>query len=153
MIEDILISDIPELMDIRNSVQENVLSNPNRFSESDYAEYIFQRGFGLLYRVENLIQGFAVIDLQKQNIWALFVRNGKERKGLGRELHNSLLKKYFSKQRETLNLSTEPNTYAEKFYEIAGWEKVGKNEDGEIVFLMSAERYESLGSEGAGFYH
>jgi GNAT superfamily N-acetyltransferase len=133
------IEDISQMQTVRNSVKENVLSDPALVSYSDYLEYITQRGKGWVAEEDGMIIGFSVADLVDKNIWALFVLPGFEKKGIGKKLHELMLHWYFSQTKEPVWLSTAPRSRAESFYRKAGWKDVGFYGKGEIKFEMSYE--------------
>lgn len=130
------LADIPALQIIRNSVRENVLSNPDLVTYSDYVLFLQDRGKGWLCEYDGKIAGFAVVDMLDHNIWALFVHPDAEGKGIGRQLHDLMLDWYFAQTVETVWLGTAPNTRAEKFYRTAGWKEVGMHGSGEVKFEM-----------------
>jgi GNAT superfamily N-acetyltransferase len=135
------ISDIPQIQIVRNSVKENVLSNPALVSDEDCEEYITQRGKGWVCEIDNVVVGFSIADLQDHNIWALFVMPEYEGQGIGRALHDMMLHWYFEQTRDTVWLSTAPQSRAERFYRAAGWKENGIYGKGEIKFIM---RFEDL---------
>lgn len=129
--------DIPRIQIIRHSVKENILSDPNLVTDADCEEYITKRGKGWVCEMDNLVVGFAIADIQENNIWALFILPEFEKMGIGKKLHDTMLKWYFSQTDKTVWLSTSPNTRAETFYRKAGWKEVGNYGKGEIKFEMS----------------
>ena len=129
--------DIPRIQIIRHSVKENILSDPNLVTDADCEEYITKRGKGWVCEMDNLVVGFAIADIQENNIWALFILPEFEKMGIGKKLHDTMLKWYFSQAGKTVWLSTSPNTRAETFYRKAGWKEVGNYGKGEIKFEMS----------------
>ncbi|HYJ65130.1 MAG TPA: GNAT family N-acetyltransferase [Parafilimonas sp.] len=131
------IADIPQMQIVRHLVKENVLSNPVLVTDEDCKNYITIKGKGWVCEVNNFIIGFSIADLVDKNIWALFVHPEFERKGIGKKLHDTMLTWYFNQTRETVWLSTAPNTRAEKFYRKAGWKDVGKHGKKEIKFEMN----------------
>ena len=122
---------------IRIAVKENILPDPGMITEDEYAEFLIKHGKGWLCEIDNKIAGFAIVDLVKNNIWALFVEPSYEKKGIGRKLHDTMLDWYFIHTKEKLWLGTSPNTRAEIFYRKAGWKEIGKRPNGEIHFEMS----------------
>ena len=78
------------------------------------------------------------MDLEAHNVWALFVHPDVEKKGVGRQLHDAMIRWYFSQTTETLWLGTEPNSRAAGFYRKAGWTEVGKHGSNEIRFEFYA---------------
>ena len=140
------INDIPQIQVVRHAVKENVLSNPALVTDDDCREFLLVRGKGWVCEIENRIVGFAITDLKKDNIWALFVHPGHERKGIGKKLHRLMLDWYFSQNKLSVWLGTSPNTRAEKFYRKAGWRETGKRANGEIKFELTSEEWRELGS-------
>lgn len=141
MIREAILSDIPQLHIIRNAVKENRLSNPDLITNSDYEEILMIRGKGWVYEMQGKIAGFAVIDTRESNIWALFVHPNFEKLGIGKELHDKMLRWYFSHHHQTLWLSTAPGTRAESFYRKAGWKETGTYGKGEIKFEMDSDKW------------
>jgi GNAT superfamily N-acetyltransferase len=131
------IEDIKKIQEVRNSVKENVLSNPAVVTDKDCEDYIILRGKGWVCEMDNSVIGFAIADLEENNIWALFLLPEYERKGIGKKLHDIMLEWYFSKTKEKVWLGTAPNTRAEMFYRKCGWKEVGKHGQGEIKFEMT----------------
>ena len=131
------IEDIKKIQVVRNSVKENVLSNPALVTDKDCEDYITLRGKGWVCEIDNSVIGFAIADLEENNIWALFLQPEYERKGIGKKLHDMMLEWYFSKTKEKVWLGTAPNTRAEMFYRKCGWKEVGKHGKGEIKFEMT----------------
>lgn len=121
---------------IRNSVTENILSNPALVTTEDYKNYLTQHGKGWICEADGKLVGFAIVDLHDNNVWALFIKPGFEKKGIGKFLHVLMLEWYFSRTIITLWLTTSPQTRAETFYRMNGWKQTGINDKGEIRFEM-----------------
>lgn len=138
------IKDIPQIQIVRNSVTENSLSDPSLVSDNDCETFITQRGKGWVCEIDAIIVGFAIADLQEDNIWALFLHPDFERKGIGRQLHKIMLDWYFSTGKETVWLGTSPNTRAEKFYRNSGWTQDGWHGNDELKFEMSKAQWNLL---------
>lgn len=130
-------SDIPQIQIIRNSVTENTLSNPNLVTDQDCETFITERGKGWVCEIDDQIVGFAIVDLQEHNIWALFIHPDFEQKGIGTALHDTMLDWYFAQTDKTVWLGTAFNTRAERFYRKAGWTEVGMHGAKEIKFEMT----------------
>jgi len=130
-------SDIDEIMMVRNSVKENVLSDSTLIPKEMVKEYILNRGRGWVCLIQNQVVGFSIVDLQENNVWALFVIHEVESKGIGKNLHDLMLDWYFSKTKENIWLGTSPGTRAELFYKQSGWKEIGLHGDHEIKFEMS----------------
>jgi len=137
LIREARITDIPAIQRVRHAVIENRLSDPALVTDRDCEEYMFQRGRGWVCETEGMIVGFAIADLKEHNIWALFIDPAFEGRGIGRQLHDMMLDWYFSQTKETLWLSTAPQTRAEKFYRRAGWQETGIHGKNEIRFEMN----------------
>ena len=132
--------DIRQMHTFRISVNENKLFNPERVREQDYEEYLTQKGKGWVCENNNVIVGFAIVDLENHNVWALFIRPEFEKQGIGQMLHNTMLEWYFSQTKTAIELGTSLNTRAEIFYRKAGWQEVGMdNDQSEVNFKMTFE--------------
>jgi len=140
------IEDIDQMHVVRTSVYENQLSNPNLIKAKDYEDYLVDRGKGWVAEIDNLIVGFAIVDLIENNVWALFIQPSFERIGIGKMLHDEMINWYFKKTDKAIWLSTTANTRAEYFYKIAGWEQTGTLPNGELKFEMKAENWGKLES-------
>ena len=135
--------DIPQIQIVRNSVKENMLTNPGLVTDSDVEDYIHRRGRGWVCEINDQIVGFAIVDLQDQNIWALFIHPDDEGKGIGKQLHDKMLNWYFGQTDRKVWLSTSPGTRAEKFYRSAGWKEVGVHGKGELKFELTAAEWKA----------
>ena len=135
------IADIPKIQSVRNSVTENVLSNPDLVPDKDVEDYITNRGRGWVCEIDKTIVGFAIVSVTDNNVWALFIQPGYDKKGIGRKLHDDMLDWYFSQTGTTIWLGTSPGTRAEQFYRKAGWAETGAHGKGEIKFEMTAAQW------------
>ena len=136
-----LITDIPQIQIVRNSVRENRLSDPGLVPDKDVEEYIIHRGKGWVCEINNRIVGFAIADLQDDNIWALFLHPDHEGKGIGKRLHDTMLDWYFDQNKNSVWLGTSPGTRAEGFYRKAGWSETGTHGKGEVKFEMTKSKW------------
>lgn len=137
IIREATIVDIKQIQIVRNAVTENTLSNPNLVTDDDCKAFITIRGKGWVCEIDKLIVGFAIADLKKNNIWALFLDPKFEKKGIGQQLHKTMLDWYFTQTKEKVWLGTDFNTRAEQFYRKAGWTEVGTHGTNEIKFEMT----------------
>lgn len=138
------VSDIEQIQQVRHSVRENILSNPLLVTDDDCRDYITCRGKGWVCEVDGLVVGFAIADIEANNIWALFLRPAYEKKGIGKTLHQTMLHWYFSQTKENAWLSTEPCSRAEGFYRKMGWKEVGPHGKSEIKFEMDYQSWIEL---------
>lgn len=130
-------NDIAQIQLVRNSVKENVLSDPSVVSDKDCEEYLLMRGKGWVCEDEERIVGFSIADVVGNNIWALFVLPVYEGRGIGRMLHSIMLNWYFNQTKENVWLGTSPGTRAESFYRKYGWKEIGVHGKGEIKFELT----------------
>lgn len=138
------IEDITAIQLVRHSVKENVLSNPDLVTNTDCELYLFHRGKGWVCEIDGSIGGFAIADLQEENIWALFLKPEVEGLGIGSKLHDLMLDWYFSTGKQQVWLATSPGTRAEKFYRKKGWTAAGKHGEDEIKFTMTKTEWQNL---------
>ena len=136
------IADFEALHRVRMSVRENQLSHPGRITFNDYALMLEQRGAGWLCEEEGKEVGFAIADVVGTSIWALFVLPEWEGRGIGKKLHDTMVRWCFDFiAMECLSLTTDPGTRAETFYTKAGWVCTGLTDAGEVFFVLDKERW------------
>jgi GNAT superfamily N-acetyltransferase len=135
------IKDIPQIQVVRNSVTENTLSNPGLVPDKDVEDYIINRGKGWVCEIDKTIVGFAIVSVTDNNVWALFIQPGYDKKGMGKKLHDIMMDWYFDQTDATIWLSTGPGTRAEQFYRKAGWTEAGTYGKGEVKFEMTAAQW------------
>lgn len=141
IIREARVEDIPQIQVVRNSVRENTLSNPDLVTDKDCEEFITERGKGWVCEIEEKITGFSIVDLNDNNIWALFVDPDFEKKGIGKKLHDIMLDWYFTQTKESVWLGTSPHTRAEIFYRKSGWNEIGMHGKNEIKFEMTFDNW------------
>ena len=135
------IADIKQIQVVRNAVKENTLSDPNLITDKDCETFLTQRGKGWVCEISNQIVGFAIVDLEDDNVWALFVDPKFEKQGIGKKLHQLMLTWYFDQNKEKIWLGTAPNTRAEAFYRRLGWQEIGTHGKGEVKFEMTKQTW------------
>ena len=123
---------------VRMSVRENRLSDPARVLPRHYRALLRGQGRGWVAECEGRVVGFAIVDRSRSSVWALFVEPAVEGRGVGRQLHEAMLRWAFS-YTDQLWLSTEPGTRAERFYHRAGWRCVGREPTGEARYEVTRE--------------
>lgn len=121
---------------IRFTVRENRLSNPDAVSPEDVAWFMENPGIWVWEEAGSVL-GFSAADPRDGTIWALFVDPAHERRGIGRALLDAACGTLRRAGYRTAALSTDPGTRAERFYRAAGWTVVGRNDKGELT-LQSA---------------
>jgi GNAT superfamily N-acetyltransferase len=133
------VADIEQMHRVRLSVRENVLTSVADVTPERYRQILEHDGAGWVFEDNGRVVGFAMADDSKRNVWALFVHPGYERRGIGRALHDSMLRWMFERSSEPVWLVTSPDTRAERFYERAGWHRCGVSDSGEVRFEMRPE--------------
>lgn len=134
-------ADVAQIQLVRNSVKENILSNPDLVTDKHCLDFIKTRGKGWVCEINNQVVGFSIVDLQERNVWALFILPKYENCGIGKNLQKLMLDWYFTQTSDTVWLGTDPNTRAEGFYRKSGWKEIGSHPNGELLFEMTPENW------------
>ena len=129
-------SDIPAMHRIRCSVVENPLPAEAGVSEASYRPLVEAGSLWVAER-DGGICGFTALDAATANVWALFVAPGAEGLGVGRALHDEMIRWARGHGLMRLWLSTAEGTRAARFYARAGWMRAGTTPQGEIRFERS----------------
>jgi ribosomal protein S18 acetylase RimI-like enzyme len=129
-------SDIAAMQTVRASVKENRLTS-TVISAEDVRTAIEDTGFGWVVEEGGIVVGFVIGNVRTGNIWALFVHPDYERRGHGRRLHDTMVRRLFDLGLERLWLTTEPGTRAQRFYEAAGWRLTGTTAQGELKYELA----------------
>ena len=124
--------DIEAMHAVRLAVRENVLSDPARVQRRHYLEMLEERGRGWVHEEQARIVGFGIADHAGRNIWALFVLPDFEGRGIGRHILQLMVTWLFDQGNETIWLTTERRSRAERFYTAAGWQEAGHADDGNL---------------------
>lgn len=128
--------DVPAAHAIRLRVRENRLSDPSVVTEADYHAFLARGTMSWVHTLGEAITGFAMVDVERRNLWALFVAPEHEGKGIGRALHEAMVAWYFPRA-DRLRLTTAPDTRAAAFYRRAGYAELGPTPDGkELIFEL-----------------
>jgi GNAT superfamily N-acetyltransferase len=125
-------ADIPRIMEIRAAVRENRLRDPSRVSVDHVAWFVDNPGI-FVWEEDGSIVGFSAADPRDGSIFALFVAQPYERRGIGRALFERACEVLLEARCSRIWLTTEPGTRAETFYRRAGWRVIGLA-DGNLVF-------------------
>ena len=129
-------TDIPRLMEIRNSVRENRLADPSRVTLADYHWFIDHAGI-YIWEDDGVIKGLSAGDPRKGSIWALFVDAAFEGQGIGQALIRESCKALRAAGHRVATLTTDPDTRAERFYVRNGWISDGLDGRGEMRFTKT----------------
>lgn len=118
------LTDIPALMEIRASVRENALV-ALRLSREDYVQALTVDGRGFVCDVDGQSVGFVCGRPSTGDIWALFVREAYQGRGIGSALLDIAESWMFEQGLAALTLTTAPGTRAERLYRLRGWQCEG----------------------------
>jgi GNAT superfamily N-acetyltransferase len=130
------IEDIPALSELRLSVKENALSDPSRITFEMYRAYLTECGKGWLCEINGAVIGFSVASAKDASIWALFVRQEYEGKGVGKKLLSLVSQWLFETGASKITLSTATGTRADEFYKRSGWLRGEIGSNGEVVYTL-----------------
>lgn len=131
------LADIPELMDIRDSVRENRLVT-TVIGHDDYVRALTTEGRAWVCEVDGRVVGFACGRPGHGDVWALFLRQSHEGRGLGGALMDLVERWMFDQGLDEIRLATEPGTRAERLYRRRGWRYLGVLPTGEAAFALRA---------------
>ncbi len=126
--------DWDEVMALRLSVTENRLSDPSRVTEAMYRDYILARGRGWVAEEGGAILGFCIA-ARDGEVWALFVRPGREGRGVGQALMAACVDWLAALGVGEAVLETGAGTRAEAFYRRFGWIEAGRSRS-DITFRL-----------------
>jgi GNAT superfamily N-acetyltransferase len=129
---------------VRNSVKENVLSDPSLVTDQDYVDYLTGRGKGWVCEIDQQIVGFSIVDMKERNVWALFLQPAYEAQGIGKKLHGLMLDWYFAQSQLPIWLGTAFNSRAQTFYRLQGWTEAGTHGSNEIKFEMTFNQWKAI---------
>jgi GNAT superfamily N-acetyltransferase len=126
-------------MEIRAGVRENRLRDPSRVKVEDVLWYIRNPGL-FVWEEDGRIVGFSGADPRNGNIFALFVEESFEGRGIGRALLDRACRVLNEAKCPRIWLTTWPGTRAERFYRKAGWRVTGTDDGNLVLELDSADR-------------
>jgi GNAT superfamily N-acetyltransferase len=134
-----LITDIPELKAIRDAVRENALVTP-QISEADYLQALTVDGRAWVCEDDAKVVGFVCGRPQHSDIWALFLRQSHEGRGIGNHLMEIIEEWMFAQGVEEIGLTTDAGTRAERLYQRRGWQLGGNRAGNEVRYTLSRSR-------------
>lgn len=125
--------DVSRIIEIRQSVRENRLSDTGLVTAKDCADFI-ERSEIWVWEEDDAVQGFAAGDVRDGWIWALFVAPSHEGLGIGQALMPLACETLRKSGYTIATLSTAEGTRAERFYQANGWTLTAKNHRRELLF-------------------
>jgi len=134
MIRKATLADRPRIYDIRHAVRENRLSQASVAKVDTTADWIFGNAAFWVWEEDGAVQGFAVADPRDGTIFGLFIHPDYEGRGIARALLPRACEDLRAAGFSVATLTTGPGTRAERFYRENGWEDVGRQDNGEIIF-------------------
>lgn len=133
-------ADIPAMSRIRLDVDENVLSDPGRITEQMYVDYLELLGRGWVAVIDGEIVGFSCANKTDSSIWALFMSQQYERRGVGKQLLDLAVAWLFEQGNAFVSLSTGKDTRADRFYAARGW-VAQRSTDNEVFYRLARLEY------------
>lgn len=132
--------DIAGMQNVRVSVTENKISDPNLLPPKMYEQYINEIGKGWVCEIAGEIVGFSIASLRDHLIWALFVKPDYEAQGIGKRLLRLATDWLFENGASVISLSTSVDTRADLFYQIQGWKRGQLRANGEVDYSLTLEQ-------------
>jgi GNAT superfamily N-acetyltransferase len=133
MIRKATIADRQRIAEIRLAVRENRLTRPIEVGET--ALWIYENSTFWVWEEDCAVQGFSAADPRDGTIFALFVHPDYEGRGIGRALLPRACDELRAAGFSEAKLNTGAGTRAERFYRTDGWVEIGRQEDGQIIFV------------------
>jgi len=127
--------DLPRIWQVRHGTAENRLTDPTRVTDAEIDWYLDQAIF-LVSEDETGVQGFTCVDHQTGYVWALFVIDGAQGRGHGTALLDAAMARLRQAGHRQAFLTTGSGTGAARFYRARGWELMGMDMNGEMVFRL-----------------
>jgi GNAT superfamily N-acetyltransferase len=128
-------ADLPRIYEVRHGTAENQLTDPSLVTDAEVAWYLDHAIF-LVAEDGGAVQGFVCANPQTGYVWALFVIDAAQGRGLGTALLDEALDRLREAGNRQAFLTTDPGTRAAAFYASRGWRDVGRDVRGEAVFRL-----------------
>jgi GNAT superfamily N-acetyltransferase len=138
MIRNATEGDIPRITAIRATVRENKLRDPARVTVADLRWFIDNPGV-FVWEEDGVIAGFSAADPRDGSIFALFMDEAYERRGIAQALFRRACQVLEVAKCKRQWLMTWPGTRAVQFYSKAGWINLGVSDD-QLVFEAPSSR-------------
>lgn len=132
---DAMPDDIFRMKQIRDAVKENPLVSGN-IEIDDYRKALFQDGKGWVCLHEGRVIGFSCGRIVQKDVWAIFIEQKYEGRGIGNKLMELLENWMFLNGCTEIMLSTDPHTRADRLYRKRGWQQVGVLPNKEVEFRL-----------------
>ena len=132
MIRNATKADVPRIVEIRAAVRENKLRDPSRVTLDDLLWFIANPGM-FVWDEKGVIAGFSAADPRDGSIFALFMDQRFEGRGIAQSLFRRACHVLEAASCKRMWLTTSPGTRAVKFYRKAGWLEVGSS-DNQLIF-------------------
>lgn len=135
------LTDIPAMSRIRLAVRENVLSDPSRITEQMYRDYLELVGRGWVAEIDGAVVGFSYADKVNASIWALFMLEEYEGRGIAKRLLRLAVEWLFEQGADSIHLTTGADTRADGFYAAQGWTRaaISETESGYRIFRSAIQ--------------
>ncbi|EDM76852.1 acetyltransferase, GNAT family protein [Plesiocystis pacifica SIR-1] len=132
------VDDIPAMMSIRNNVRENALVHAV-IGHEDYVQAMTVDGRAWVCERDGEVVGFACGRKTQGDVWALFVREAHEGRGIGSALMERVEGWMVEVGVDRIWLVTAAETRAERLYRHRGWIEAGvRAKTGEVEFVFPA---------------
>ena len=128
-------ADIPTLMRLRLSVNENRLSDPTSVTHAMCSDHLDRLGRGWIAELAGEMVGFSYA-ARDGSIWALFVDPPREGLGAGKQLLRLAADWLFEIGHDEIRQGTEANTRADRFYAAQGWTRGEMKDDVEVWYRL-----------------
>lgn len=137
-------ADIPAVFEVRTGVRENHMSMAELavigVTPDTLSGMLEGDGRGWVAEEEGRVLAFAMADAADATVFALFVRDGCEGRGLGRLLMAEAEQWLFARGCAQIWLETDSDraVRANGFYRHLGWTDDGLQDDGQVRFIKRA---------------
>lgn len=128
-------ADLPRIREVRHGTAENRLTDPSLVTDAEVVWYMDEAIF-LVSEDQVGIQGFTCANHQTGYVWALFVIDDAQGRGHGTKLLNAAMARLREVGHRQAFLTTGRGTKAEGFHLSKGWQPMGENMKGEVVFRL-----------------
>ncbi|MAU97334.1 MAG: GNAT family N-acetyltransferase [Fulvimarina sp.] len=129
-------ADLSRIHAVRHGTSENRLTDPMLVTDAEVAWYMDEAIF-LVSEDDEDVQGFVCANHQTGYVWALFVIEAAQGRGHGTALLEAALAHLRKIGHRQAFLTTGADTRAAEFYQARGWRLMGKNLNGEAVFVLA----------------